>query len=34
MNIQASDLEEVSSLLPAINSIYEELIKSEVHSRW
>ena len=34
MNIQASDLEEVSSLLPAINSIYEELIKPEVHSRW
>ena len=34
MNLKASDLGEISSLLPAINSIYEELIKSEVHSRW
>ena len=34
MNVQASDLEEISSLLPIINSIYEELIKPDVHSRW
>ena len=34
MNLQASDLEEISSLLPIINSIYEELIKPDVHSRW
>ena len=34
MNLQASDLGEISSLLPIINSIYEELIKPDVHSRW
>ena len=30
----AKNKSKVSSLLPAINSIYEELIKPEVHSRW
>ena len=34
MNLQASDLGGISSLLPIINSIYEELIKPDVHSRW
>lgn len=34
MNLKASDLKEISSLLPAINSIYDELIKADVHSRW
>ena len=33
-NVQASDLEDISSLLPKINSIYDELIKPDVHSRW
>jgi aryl-alcohol dehydrogenase-like predicted oxidoreductase len=34
MNAQASDLEGISPLLPKINSIYDELIKPDVHSRW
>ncbi len=34
MNLKASDLDEISSLLPSINSIYDELIKSDVHNRW
>tara|TARA_Y100000310_G_scaffold309504_1_gene353659 strand:- start:114 stop:1094 length:981 start_codon:yes stop_codon:yes gene_type:complete len=34
MNTHASDLEEISSLLPKINSIYDELIKPDVHNRW
>jgi aryl-alcohol dehydrogenase-like predicted oxidoreductase len=34
MNTKASDLEDVSSLLPKINSIYNELIKPDVHNRW
>ncbi len=34
MNVQASDLEDISSLLPIINSIYNELIKPDVHNRW
>jgi aryl-alcohol dehydrogenase-like predicted oxidoreductase len=34
MNVQAADLEDISSLLPKINSIYDELIKSDVHDRW
>ena len=34
MNVQASDLENISSLLPIINSIYNELIKPDVHNRW
>ena len=34
MNLKASDLDEISSLLPSINSIYDELIKPDVHSRW
>ena len=34
MNTSVSDLEDISYLLPKINSIYDELIKPEVHSRW
>ena len=34
MNTHASNLEEISSLLPKINSIYDELIKPDVHNRW
>ena len=34
MNTHASDLEDISSLLPKINSIYDELIKPDVHNRW
>ena len=30
----ARDLEDISSLLPKINSIYDELIKPDVHNRW
>ena len=34
MNTKAVDLEDVSSLLPKINSIYDELIKPDVHNHW
>ena len=34
MNTQATDLEDISSLLPKINSIYDEFIKPDVHNRW
>jgi len=34
MNAKVSDLEEISNLLPKINSIYDKLIKPEVHNRW
>jgi|TARA_B100001964_G_scaffold108643_1_gene121341 aryl-alcohol dehydrogenase-like predicted oxidoreductase len=34
MNTRASDLEDISSLLPKINSIYDKLIKPDVHNRW
>ena len=35
MNTKVSDLEDISSLLlPKINSIYNELIKPDVHNRW
>ena len=34
MNTHATDLEDISSLLPKINSIYNELIKPDVHHRW
>ena len=33
-NVHASDLEDISSLLPKINSIYDDLIKPDVHNRW
>jgi len=34
MNANASDLDDISNLLPKINSIYDELIKPDVHGRW
>tara|TARA_Y100000590_G_scaffold330186_1_gene375023 strand:+ start:139 stop:1119 length:981 start_codon:yes stop_codon:yes gene_type:complete len=34
MNVCASDLDDISSLLPKINSIYDQFIKSDVHNRW
>ena len=35
MNAHASDLKDItSSLLPKIYSIYDELIKPDVHNRW
>ena len=34
MNTFSSDLEDISHLLPKINSIYDELIKSDIHNRW
>ncbi len=33
-NTKASDLEDISNILPKINSIYDELIKPDVHNRW
>ena len=33
-NAHVSDLEDISSLLTKINSIYDDLIKSDVHNRW
>ena len=34
MNTNATDLKDISSLLPKINFIYDELIKPDVHNRW
>ena len=34
MNANVSNLEDISCLLPKINSIYNKLIKPEVHNRW
>ncbi len=34
MNANVSDLEDISYLLSKINSIYDKLIKPDVHSRW
>jgi len=33
-NTRASDLEDISSIIKEVNSIYDELIKPDVHSRW
>ena len=33
-NANSSDIDDISKLLPKINSIYEELIKPDVHERW
>ncbi len=33
-NTKASDLEDISFILPKINSIYNDLIKPDVHNRW
>ena len=34
MNTRVTELEDISPLLPKINSIYEEYIKPDVHHRW
>tara|TARA_B100000700_G_scaffold321858_1_gene422035 strand:- start:358 stop:1341 length:984 start_codon:yes stop_codon:yes gene_type:complete len=34
INANASEIEDISHLLPKINSIYDELIKPDVHNRW
>ena len=34
MNASAPELEDISNLIPKINSIYDELIKPGVHNRW
>ena len=34
MNTKASKLENISEIMPEIQSIYENLIKPEVHSKW
>ncbi len=33
-NVKASDLKDISSIIPDINSVYDEFIKSDVHNRW
>ena len=33
-NTKASELEDISIILPKINSIYDEFIKPDVHNRW
>jgi aryl-alcohol dehydrogenase-like predicted oxidoreductase len=34
MNAHVSELEDISSILPKINAVYDELIKPDVHNRW
>ena len=34
MNTSTSDLRDISDIIPQINSIYDELIKVDVHNRW
>ena len=34
INAGASDLDDISDIIPQINSIYDELIKADVHNRW
>ncbi len=34
LNTKASSLEDITTLLPEIKSIYEEIIKPDVHHRW
>ena len=34
INSSTSDLEDISDIIPQINSIYDELIKVDVHNRW
>jgi aryl-alcohol dehydrogenase-like predicted oxidoreductase len=33
-NSRASELDDIDSLIPNINTIYEDLIKADVHDRW
>jgi len=34
INARTSDLDDISDIIPKINSIYDELIKADVHNRW
>jgi aryl-alcohol dehydrogenase-like predicted oxidoreductase len=34
INAGTSDLDDISDIIPQINSIYDELIKADVHNRW
>ena len=34
INASTSDLGDISDIIPQINSIYDELIKADVHNRW
>jgi len=34
INANSSSLEDISNIIPKINSIYDELIKKDVHDRW
>ena len=34
MNVNASDLKDIYSLLPKIKTIYDNFFKAEVHNRW
>ena len=34
MNASTSDLDSINDIIPQINSIYNELIKADVHNRW
>ena len=34
INAGTSDLDDISDIIPKINSIYDELIKADVHNRW
>ena len=33
-NVKASDLNDIDSLMSKINSIYDEMIKEDIHHRW
>ena len=33
-NVKASDLNDINTLIPNINSVYEDLIKEDIHNRW
>ena len=33
-NVKASDLDDIDSLMSKINSIYDEMIKEDIHHRW
>ena len=33
-NVKASELNDINTLMPNINSIYDDLIKEDIHNRW
>ena len=33
-NVKASDLNEIDQVMSQINSIYDEMIKEDIHHRW